>query len=103
MALLLLVCWDVIYPIGTCWWAAVVGFRRAVRYRFDRSTTRRLTRLDALNVLFAAVQMPLLPFVTDHPVLVVGHLVAVVVVAAGSILMQRSRVVDETVEPTSGG
>ncbi|WP_049981187.1 DUF7530 family protein [Halolamina rubra] len=92
VVLLLLVTWDVIYRIGACWWATVVGFWRALRYGFDAATTRELTRLDALNVLFAGVQLLLVPFVLDHPVLVaalVGHLFAVVVVAGGTVVLQR--------------
>jgi hypothetical protein len=95
VALLLLICWDVVYRIGTCWWATVAGFWRALRFGFDRSTTRRLTRLDALNVAFAGVQVMLVPFVVDHPILVaavVGHLAAVVLVATASVLLQRRRV-----------
>lgn len=97
VVLLLLICWDVIYRIGTCWWATVVGFWRALQYSFDSPTTSRFTRLDALNVLFAAVQVMLLPFVTDHLILVVavvGHLAAVVLVASASIVLQRRRVTD---------
>jgi len=96
VVLLLLICWDVIYRIGACWWATVAGFWRALNYPFDAETTRRLTRLDALNVAFAGVQVTLVPFVFDHPILViavVGHLVAVVVVSLGSVLLQRGKVV----------
>jgi hypothetical protein len=94
VVLLLLVVWDVIYRIGACWWATVAGFWRAVHYGFDEETTRRLTRLDGLNVAFAAVQVVLVPFVLGHPLLVValvGHLLAVVGVASASMLLQRRR------------
>ena len=97
VVLLLLVTWDVIYRIGACWWATVVGFWRALRFGFDRDTTRRFVRLDALNVAFAGVQMTLIPFVLDHPLLVgalVGHLIAVVVVASAGMLLQRRAVTD---------
>jgi len=97
VVILLLVCWDVIYRIGACWWATVVGFWRAIQYGFDAATTRQLTRLDTLNVLFAGVQVLLVPFVLDHPVLVaalVGHLVAVVVVAIATVVLQRRGVVE---------
>lgn len=97
VVLLLLVCWDLIYRIGACWWATVVGLWRALRYSFDAETTRQLTRLDALNVLFAGVQVTLVPFVLGHPVVVaalVGHLVAVVVVASVGVLLQRRAIVD---------
>lgn len=96
VVLLLLICWDVIYRIGACWWATMVGLWRALNYPFDAETTRRLTRLDALNVAFAGVQVTLVPFVLDHPILViavVGHLVAVVAVSLSSVGLQRRKVV----------
>ncbi len=92
VALLLLICWDVVYRIGTCWWATVVGFWRALSYDFGPKTTSQLRRLDSLNVVFAGVQLLLVPFVSSHPVLIVtllGHLVAVVVVSALSMALQR--------------
>jgi hypothetical protein len=92
VVLLLLVTWDVIYRIGACWWATVVGLWRALRYGFDRETTRNLTRLDVLNVAFAGVQVALVPFVLGHAVLVVavvGHLFAVVVVSVATVVLQR--------------
>ncbi|GAB7093920.1 hypothetical protein JCM30237_10720 [Halolamina litorea] len=95
VALLLLVAWDVIYRIGACWWATVVGLWRAIKYGFDAETTRRLTRLDTINVAFAAVQVTLVPFIRDEPLLVaalVGHLIAVVVVATATIVLQRRKV-----------
>jgi hypothetical protein len=95
IVLLLLITWDVIYRIGACWWATVVGLWRALRYGFDRETTRTLTRLDALNVAFAGVQVAMVPFVLGHLVLVaavVGHLFAVVVVSAATVVLQRRAV-----------
>jgi hypothetical protein len=95
VALMLLICWDVVYRIGTCWWATVVGLWRAIQYGFDGETTRRFLRIDALNVVFAGVQMALVPFVVDRPILaaaLVGHLVAVIVVSALAILIQQRRV-----------
>ncbi|MFD1526836.1 DUF7530 family protein, partial [Halolamina salina] len=92
VVLLLLVTWDVIYRIGACWWATVVGFWRALRHDFDRETTAKLTRLDALNVAFAGVQVAMVPFVLGHPVLVaavIGHLFAVVVVSIATVALQR--------------
>lgn len=96
VALLLLVVWDVIYRIGACWWATVVGLWRALHYSFGTETTRQLTRLDSLNVTFAGVQVLLVPFVLDYTILVaavVGHLVAVVVVALSTVVLQRRKVV----------
>jgi hypothetical protein len=95
IVLLLLITWDVIYRIGACWWATVVGLWRAIQYGFGRDTTDKLTRLDGLNVAFAGVQLTLVPLVLEHPILVfalVGHLLAVVVVATATVLLQRRRV-----------
>jgi hypothetical protein len=92
--LTLLVLWDLCYRIGTSWWAAVVSLWRAVRYTFDPETTRALHRLDVINVGFAAVQALLLPFLTGQPVLLAaigGHVVAVTVVSAAAIGLDRRR------------
>ncbi|AUX10408.1 hypothetical protein AArcSl_2793 [Halalkaliarchaeum desulfuricum] len=94
VALLLVISWDVVYRIGTCWWATVVGLWRAIRYQFDSETTRRYVRIDSLNVGFAGVQLLLVPFVIDRPVLLIalgGHLGAVVLVAGGTILLQHRK------------
>lgn len=92
--LALLVLWDVVYRIGTCWWATVVGLWRAIRYRFDPETTRRYVRIDSLNVGFAGVQLLLVPLVIERPVLLIavgGHLGAVVLVAAATIYLQQRK------------
>ncbi|WP_255169285.1 DUF7530 family protein [Natrononativus amylolyticus] len=92
---LLLVCWDVVYRIGTCWWATVAGLWRALDYGFDAETTARYARVDAMNVRFAAVQLLLVPFVVDRPLLVAalsGHVLAVVAVATLSVVLQRRAV-----------
>ncbi|MFB6234530.1 MAG: hypothetical protein ABEH81_02915 [Halopenitus sp.] len=94
VVLMLLVAWDVAYRIGTCWWATVVGFWRAIKYRYGPKTTEQAVRTDAVNIVFAAVQLLLVPFVAGHPILAVailGHLGAVVVVACASIGLQRRR------------
>ncbi|ARS89599.1 DUF7530 family protein [Natrarchaeobaculum aegyptiacum] len=96
VALALLVLWDVVYRIGTCWWASVVGLWRALVYEFDAETARGYRRVDALNVGFAGVQLLLVPFLVEHPLLLAtlcGHVVAVVVVATLSMALGRS---DET-------
>ncbi|UWG50554.1 putative membrane protein [Halalkaliarchaeum sp. AArc-CO] len=94
VALMLVITWDVVYRIGTCWWATVVGLWRALQYGFDRETTRKYVRIDALNVGFAGVQLFLVPFVFDHPVLLIGfagHLFAVFGVVSVTIGIQRRR------------
>lgn len=94
IGLALLVLWDVVYRIGTCWWASVVGLWRALTYSFGPGPTRAYQRIDAINVGFAAVQLLLVPLVADREVLlvaVVGHVVAVAVVATLSITIQGRR------------
>jgi len=83
--LTLLIAWDLCYRIGTSWWAAVVGLWRSVRFRFDPATAATLRKLDRLNAGFGFVQLGLLPFVFDRPVLLAtlgGHVIAVTVVSA---------------------
>ena len=94
VVLLLLVSWDLVYRIGTCWWASVVALWRASRYAFDPATTRRYARIDGRYVVFAAVQLSLVPFVAEQIVLAValiGHVLAVVVVSVAAIVLQRRR------------
>ncbi len=88
----LLIAWDVVYRIGTCWWASVTGLWRAFRYGFDRETTRRYARVDALTVVFAAVQLLLVPFVLEAPLLLVvlsGHVLAVLSVSTLAVVVGR--------------
>jgi hypothetical protein len=91
--LALLVLWDLCYRIGTSWWVAVVSLWRSLRFRFDAETVRRYRRLDALNVGFALVQVALVPFLLDEPVLLIavgGHVVAVAVVSTAAALRLRT-------------
>lgn len=88
----LLIAWDVVYRIGTCWWASVTGLWRALRYEFDRETTRRYARVDALTVVFAAVQLLLVPFVLETPLilwLLCGHVLAVGVISTLAVAAGR--------------
>lgn len=90
--LLLLVCWDLCYRIGTSWWVAVVSLWRAIKFPCEPQTARRLIRLDLANVGFAVTQLVLVPFLFDRPVLllaVLGHVVAVGVVSGVSIWLTR--------------
>ncbi|MFB6092036.1 MAG: hypothetical protein ABEK02_03385 [Haloquadratum sp.] len=92
--LMLLILWDLCYRIGTSWWAAVVALWRSWRYAFDPARVRRLRRLDALNAAFGLIQLAMVPFVVDRPVLLVavaGHVVAVVVVTVAAIATLRVR------------
>lgn len=93
VGLALLVLWDVVYRIGTCWWASVASLWRASRYEFGPEETRRLVALDARNVAFAAVQLLLVPFVADRPLLLwalCGHVLAVACVSGLAIVRQRA-------------
>jgi hypothetical protein len=86
--LVLLVCWDVVYRIGTSWWAAVAAVWRAYTFDFDADRRRAFVRADALNLSFAAVQLVFVPFVLDRPVLLVvlvGHVLAVAAATALSV------------------
>ncbi|WP_136717454.1 DUF7530 family protein [Halorientalis salina] len=90
--LTLLVLWDVCYRIGTGWWASVAALWRSVRFEFDRETAAALQRADAETMGFGLLQLVLVPFLADFPVLataVVGHVVAVTLVTGVSILLLR--------------
>ncbi|MBV0902466.1 DUF7530 family protein [Haloarcula salina] len=92
--LTLLILWDVSYRIGTGWWASVTGLWRSARYRFDPETARVFVRADLETWGFGVLQLVLLPFVLDQPVLLaalVGHVVAVTVVTAVSVTLLRVR------------
>ena len=95
VVLALVICWDLVYRIGTSWWASVVGVWRALVYSFDRETTRAYRRVDALNVGFAGLQLLLVPFITDQPLLLaalVGHVGAVALASSVSRALQRRSV-----------
>jgi hypothetical protein len=86
----LLVLWDVCYRIGTGWWAAVVGLWRSVRFSVDETSAATLRRADGETFAFACLQLLLVPFVLDHPVLlaaIVGHVFAVGVVTSLSVVV----------------
>lgn len=91
---LLMIGWDVAYRIGVGWWACVVGFWRSLRYGSDLEggTARRFARLDAMTVGFAGLQLLTVPVLSGHPLLqaaVIGHVLAVGVVAGASIAVLR--------------
>ena len=91
--LVLLVCWDLCYRIGTSWWAAVVSLWRALTIASEPSIANKFIRIDMENVAFATSQVILLPFLREQPVLFVavsGHIVAVAVVSAASIWLTRT-------------
>jgi len=85
----LLVAWDVCYRIGTGWWASVAALWRSATLSFGPDQRRTLRRADLETMGFGLVQLLLVPFVLDHPVLlvaVVGHVVAVTAVTGLSVL-----------------
>ncbi|EMA25571.1 DUF7530 family protein [Haloarcula marismortui] len=92
--LTLLILWDVSYRIGTGWWASVTGLWRSARYRFDPETARVFMRADLEIWGFGVLQLVLVPFVLDQPVLLaalVGHVIAVTAVTAVSVGLLRYR------------
>jgi hypothetical protein len=98
--LTLLVLWDLCYRIGTGWWASVVALWRSARFRFDDGTARTLRRVDLETMGFGFVQLLLVPFLLDHPVLlaaVVGHVLAVTGVTGLSVVLLHRRVEGTTV------
>lgn len=97
--LLLLILWDVCYRIGTGWWTSVTALWRSWRYyaQFDARTARALRRADIENVTFGALQLLLLLFLPQQPVLataLVAHVAAVSVVTGASILLLTRRIVE---------
>lgn len=92
--LALLVLWDLCYRIGASWWVAVVSLYRELRLPRAASAGHAFRRLDALNVVFASVQVVLLPFILDRPVLLVavgGHIVAVASVSGAAVALSLRR------------
>jgi len=92
----LVVLWDICYRIGTGWWASLVGLWRSLWLsgEIDRETTAALARIDAITIGFAWIQLSLVPFVSNRPILVaaiLGHVVAVTLVSGGSMLALRIR------------
>lgn len=90
----LVIVWDLTYRIGTGWWAAVVACWRSYRFEFDPATAAALRRVDGLNALFGVLQLALVPFVLDRPVLlfaIVGHVLAVLIVTATSVWLLGRR------------
>lgn len=88
--LLLVVLWDVTYRIGTGWWAAVVSLWRTHRFDLDPRTAASLKQVDRRTMAFALVQLALLPFLGDHPILaiaVAGHVLAVLLVVGTSLAL----------------
>jgi hypothetical protein len=101
--LVLLILWDVCYRIGTGWWAAITALWRSYRYAFDPETARTFRLADAENLLFGLVQLLLVPFVLDFPVLVavlLAHVGAIVVVSALSIWLLSARETDRAIAAT---
>jgi len=92
--LAMLVLWDVCYRIGAGWWAGITALYRSATYRFSGETRRQLQYADAETAAFGFVQLALVPFVLDEPVLlagVVGHTIAVLVVTGLSVALLSAR------------
>ena len=92
--LMLLILWDVCYRIGTGWWAAITSLYRSARYQFDPETAAVLRRADLEILGFGLLQLVLVPFVLEFPVLlaaVVAHVIAVTAVMTLSVLVLERR------------
>ncbi|MBX0322717.1 hypothetical protein EGH21_06705 [Halomicroarcula sp. F13] len=92
--LTLLILWDVSYRIGTGWWASVTGLWRSLRFRFDPETARVFQRADLETWGFGVLQLVLVPFVLNQPVLLaalLAHVAAVTVVTAVSVTLLQVR------------
>ena len=92
--LMLLVLWDISYRIGTGWWASVTGLWRSFRFEFDPETARVFQRADVETWGFGILQLVLVPFVIDQPVLLaalLAHVSAVTVVTGVSVAMLQLR------------
>lgn len=97
--LLLLILWDVCYRVGTGWWTSVTALWRSWRYygQFDAQTARALRRADIENISFGVLQLLLLPFLPQQPVLaaaLIAHVAAVGVVTGASILLLTRRIAE---------
>jgi hypothetical protein len=95
--LTLLVLWDVCYRIGTNWWAAVTALWRSARFRFEGDTVRALVRADLETMAFGLLQLVLVPFIGDHPVLLaalVAHVLAATAVTGLSATLLWTRRTD---------
>jgi len=86
--LALVLCWDVCYRIGAAWWASVTGCWRSLALG-PGSAAASLRRADGATLAFGGVQLALVPFVTDHPLLagaLLGHVAAVAVLSGTALL-----------------
>ncbi|EMA42816.1 DUF7530 family protein [Halococcus saccharolyticus] len=91
---LLLVLWDVCYRIGTGWWATVTALWRSYRYRFDADTAHTFFWADVETIAFGVIQLLLVPFVLDYPVLLavlLAHVSAVLVVTSASLWLLHTK------------
>jgi hypothetical protein len=92
--LTLLVLWDVCYRIGTNWWTSVTALWRSARFRFDEEERRTFQRIDLETIGFGLLQLVLVPFVLEYPVLLatlVTHVGAITVVTGLSVVLLRIR------------
>ena len=93
----LLIVWDVCYRVSASWWAGVTALWRSTRYQFPAGVQEHLHKTDRLTAAFGLLQLAFVPFLFDHPVLLValvGHVLAVVLVTAGAHLLGSVRTMD---------
>jgi hypothetical protein len=90
--LLLLLLWDVCYRIGTAWWASVTALWRTVALPAAGRGSPHRRRVDRATLAFGVLQLALVPFVLDQPLLVValcGHVAAVVLVTGTARVLEN--------------
>lgn len=81
--------WDIAYRVGTGWWIALLALWRALTLDIEGPLADELEAIDYRTAAFGVVQLVLLPFVWEFPLLaagLLGHVLAVFVVLAGARL-----------------
>lgn len=92
----LFVAWDLTYRIGIVWWTSITGIWRTITYRTQETDSAHndYLRADLYTIVFAGLQLLLVPFLWSDQLLVLfllGHVLAVVVVSGLAIALQRTR------------
>ncbi|UWG49035.1 putative membrane protein [Halanaeroarchaeum sp. HSR-CO] len=87
--LFFVILWDIAYRVGTGWWIALLALWRAVTLDVEGQLADEVRAIDYRTAAFGVVQLVLLPFVWEFPLLaaaLLGHVLAVFVVIAGARL-----------------
>lgn len=90
----LFVAWDLTYRIGIVWWTSITGLWRTITYRTHETDSTHYIRADLYTIVFAGLQLLLVPFLRSDRLLILfllGHVLAVFVVSGLAIGLQRTR------------